>query len=451
MLSLLLHGAKPTKTLAWLLTVFTLPIGGILLYVLLGRNRRKNKLIQLKRKVFMDLPRPSPAHFVKMNDKYQKLLTLVYRNAHFPATDTNRLQVLKDGKTTFESIFKALENAQSQIHLQYYIFEEGELANKLIRLFEQKIAEGVEVRMIYDGVGSFSLSKSYIKKLLALGVEVYPFLPFRFGRFLSSLNYRNHRKIIVIDSKIAFTGGINVSDKYLKGDSDLGNWHDMHLRIEGTAASHLDYVFTTDWYLVSQKKIIPLPVSDNFETKDFDTLVQIVSGGPDDDFPAIEQVYFSMINAAENYLYIINPYVIPGQAIMQALQTAAISGVDVRLMISEKVDSKIVGWCVQSYFEALLKSGIKIYLFPDGFLHSKIMVSDDAISTIGTANLDDRSFEQNYEVNAIIYDETFAKLLKEDFLRDSNISRLLSYREYLERPWGDRLKEGFGKVFSPLL
>jgi len=450
-ISLLLHGAKPSKTLSWLLAVFTIPLGGILLYLLLGRNRRKNKLLKIKKNAFFNLPRPTTIHMASLEGRYRKLMMLVYRNSHFPPTTHNRLQLLKDGKSTFEAIFNALENARPQIHLQYYIFEEGELANRLVSLFRKKIAEGVKVRMIYDGIGSFSLSKSFIKRLTAIGVEVYPFLPFKFGRFLSSLNYRNHRKIIVVDGVIAFTGGINISDKYLKGDMALGNWHDMHLRMEGPSANHLDYVFAMDWFLVSQKAILPIVAMESVVTNTSDTLVQIVSGGPDDDFPALEQTYFTIINKAKDYLYITNPYVIPGQAIMQALQTAALSGVDVRLMVSENADNKIVSWSVRSYFEVLLKSGIKIYLFPDGFLHSKIMASDDLISTIGTANLDDRSFEQNYEVNAIAYDKHFAKLLKQDFLTDSNVSRMLSYTEYLERHWSEKLKEGFGKVFSPLL
>lgn len=449
-LSLFLHGAKPSKTLAWLLTIFTIPVGGILLYILLGRNRRKNKLLKSK-KPFLKPNLNNPMVDVESTEGGSgKLIKLIQKNCSFPVTHHNQLQALKNGKTTFESIFDALNKAESQIHLQYYIFEEGELANRLLRLFEDKIKLGIQIRMIYDGVGSYSLSKTYLKKLRIIGVEVYPFLPFKFGRFLRSVNYRNHRKIIVIDGKIAFTGGINISDKYLKGDLNLGNWHDMHLRIEGAAAHHLDVVFASDWYLVSQKEILLSPSSDLMNVT-IGKRVQIVSGGPDDDFPVLEQAYFTIINQAKDYLFITNPYIIPGPAIIQALQTAALSGVDVRLMISEKVDSEIVGWCVRSYFEALLRSGIKIYLFPDGFLHSKVIVSDDAISTIGTANLDDRSFEQNYEVNAIIYDEPFAKLLKEDFLKDGNISRLLSYKEHKERPWSDKLKEGFGKVFSPLL
>ena len=450
-ISVLIYGVKPSKSLAWLLAIFTVPIGGILLYLILGRNRRKNKLIRLNKQAILRHSIPTTLPLVGAKKENEKLIKLIHKNSRFPPSYNNKLRLLKDGKTTFEAIFDALERAKLQIHLQYYIFEEGELANRLLSLFERKVASGVQVRMIYDGIGSFSLSKSYRKRLTEIGVEVYPFLPFTFGKFLSSLNYRNHRKIIVVDGNIAFTGGINISDKYLKGDKALGDWHDMHLRIEGPAANHLDHVFAMDWLMVSQKLIAPAAATAIPDSANKDKLVQIVSGGPDDDFPNLEQTYFTIINSARNYLFITNPYIIPGQAILQALQTTALSGVDVRLMVSENADNKIVSWCVRSYFEPLLKSGIKIYLFPDGFLHSKIFVMDDAVSTIGTANVDDRSFEQNYEVNAIVYDTVFAKLLKEDFLRDSNISRLLSYSEHSERPWRDKLKEGFGKVFSPLL
>ncbi|TLP71143.1 cardiolipin synthase [Maribacter sp. ACAM166] len=451
-LSVIVHGAKPTKSLAWILTIFAIPIGGIFLYLLIGRNRRKHKLLQLKKDLFLKLPKPNSQQVNSFNGRYKKLITLTYKNSHFPPTPGNELQLLKDGKTTFKAIFYALENARTQIHIQYYIFEEGELADRLLRLFEQKIAQGVTVRMIYDGIGSFSLSNSYIKSLTTIGVEVCSFLPFKFGRFFSSLNYRNHRKIIVVDGEIAFTGGINISDKYLKGEVGLGNWHDMHLGLKGQAANHLDQVFMMDWYLVSQKLLQPLvlpPVE--IKTTSLSELVQIVAGGPDDDFPVLEQTYFSIINKAKEYLYITNPYIIPGQALIQALQTAALSGVDVRLLVSENADNRMVSWSVHSYFELFLKSGIKIFLFPDGFLHSKIIVSDDAISTIGTANLDDRSFEQNYEVNAIMYNKNFAKLLKEDFEKDCSTSKLLTHEGFIKRPWSEKLKEGIGKVLSPLL
>ncbi|MFD0798723.1 cardiolipin synthase [Maribacter chungangensis] len=449
-ISLLLHGAKPSKTLAWLLAIFTIPVGGILLYLLLGRNRRKQKLLKLGKPLSIAQPKVYTPEEISTANSYIKLQKLVHTNCGFPVTDDNELYLLKNGKMTFDAIFEALNGAQKRIHIQYYIFEDGELAERLLQLFTKKIAHGVKIRMIYDGVGSFSLSKKYLKNLLEIGVDVYPFLPFKFGRFLRSINYRNHRKIITVDGRIGFTGGINISDKYLKGDPTLGNWNDMHLRIKGTAAMHLDYVFTTDWYLVSQEKIALLPLA-NTLLNGKGKRVQIVSSGPDDDFPSVKQAYFSIINTASEYLYITNPYIIPNAPMLQALQTLALSGVDVRIMISEKTDSTIVGWCVRSYFEAFLRAGVKIYLFPDGFLHSKIMISDDAIVSIGTANLDDRSFDQNYEVNAIVYDKAFAKLLKDDFLQDSEICSVLTYAEYLKRPWPDKLKEGFGKVFSPVL
>jgi len=449
-ISIILHGAKPTKSLAWLLAILAIPVGGIFLYLLFGRNRRKNKLIQLKKDLFNKLPKPNLEQVSTFNGRYRKLMTHCYKTSHFPPTSNNELHLLKDGRTTFEAIFYALENAKVQIHIQYYIFEDGELATKLFKLFKKKIEEGVVIRLIYDGIGSFSLSKKYLNQLVEIGVEVYSFLPFKFGRYFSSLNFRNHRKIIVVDSEVAFTGGINISDKYLKGQIGLGKWHDMHLMLEGPSVNHLDQVFMTDWYLVSTVVLQPLQ---NIETEVLtisDELVQIVAGGPDDDFPVLEQTYFSIINMAKKYIYITNPYIIPGQSLIRALQTAALSGVDVRLLVSENADNKVVSWAVHSYFELFLKSGIKIYLFPDGFLHSKIMVSDDAISSIGTANLDDRSFEQNYEVNAIMYHKEFAKLLKEDFLQDCIGSNELRYDEFIQRSWSKKLKEGFGKVLSPL-
>ncbi|WP_405382916.1 cardiolipin synthase [Maribacter sp. LLG6340-A2] len=449
-ISILIHGARPTKSLAWLLAIFAIPVGGIFLYLLMGRNRRKNKLIRLKKNLFNTLPKPHTTHTDLFEGKYVKLMTHCYVASHFPPTPHNSLQLLKNGKTTFNTIFNALENAQQYIHIQYYIFEEGELAERLLELFTRKVTNGVIVRMIYDGIGSFSLSKKYIKELTRIGVEVYPFLPFKFGRYFSSLNYRNHRKIIVVDSKVAFTGGINISDKYLKGQVGLGKWHDMHLKLEGPSVEHLNQVFMTDWYLVSSKLIKTILDKNPVKFEPSKKLVQIVAGGPDDDFPVMEQTYFSIINMANNYVYITNPYIIPGQALIRALLTAAISGVDVRLLVSENIDNKIVSWSVQSYFELFLKAGIRIYLFPDGFLHSKIMVSDDAVSSIGTANLDDRSFEQNYEVNALVYNMGFAKQLKKDFLQDCALSKELNHEDYKKRPWVKKLKEGIGRILSPL-
>lgn len=447
-ISLLLNGVRPSKTLAWLLAIFTIPVGGILLYLLVGRNRRKQKAYRQNFRLPAYLPeaeRPgqdpdTPAGLLQR---------LIETQGGFPPSGDNEVELLKDGQQTFERVFEALESAQTSIHLQYYIFEEGELADRLLKLFIEKEAAGVEVRLIYDGIGSYSLSRRYLKRLKSAGIEAFPFLPFRFGRFLSALNYRNHRKIIVVDGTTAFTGGINISDKYLKADGRLGMWHDMNLMVRGSGARDLDAVFINDWELVSGRRLpLPLPVSGPVPGA---SLLQVVSSGPDDAFPLMEQLYFAMINSARDYIYITNPYLIPSQAIQTAIQTAALSGVDVRILLSEKADSRLVNWCVRSYFQRFLKAGVRIYLYPGGFLHSKVITVDDRLSTVGTANVDNRSFQHNYEVNVLSYDPEVARNLKADFLSDSADSISLDADTFYQRPWSHRLAEGAARTLSPLL
>lgn len=452
-ISLLINGIRPSKTLAWLLAIFTIPLGGMLLYLMFGRNRRKNKLFVLSRDFLEHLPEITAAPIASDLEGH-KVQKLIERTTKIPITALNSLVLLKDGKETFESIFKALERAQNHIHIQYYIFEDGLLAQKFLELFEKKRRQNVSIRLIYDGIGSYSLSKGYIKKLKSIGVEVEQFLPFRLGRFLAALNYRNHRKIIVVDNQVGFTGGINISDKYLKGDPDLGRWHDIHLQLKGEAVAFLNRVFLSDWYLASGKSEggsnPPITASKTIVLNQ-KTHLQIVPSGPDDDFAIMEQVYFTIINQAKEYLYIANPYIIPSQAILQSLKTASLSGVDVKLLLSATTDSKVVDWCVRAYFEAYLKAGIKIYLYPYGFLHSKMVISDTKIASIGTANLDDRSLQQNYEVNVIIYDQKISADLKNDFLKNCSKSQEVDLDGFLQRSWRAKIREGSAKLLSPLL
>ena len=447
-ISLLLNGVRPSKTLAWLLAIFTIPVGGMLLYLLVGRNRRKQKLYR-QRFRFPERGDPPLQNLEHSKSPPGMICRLIEKHAGFPLSNSNEVTLLKDGKNTFKSVFEALEGAQKTIHLQYYIFEEGALADQLLELFIKKEAAGVEVRLIYDSIGSYSLSRSYLKRLRAAGIEAYPFLPFRFGKFLRSLNYRNHRKIIVVDGHTAFTGGINISDKYLKGDKSLGMWHDMNLMIRGRAAQHLDTVFINDWELVTQNRL-PLPKAKQV-AKPIQSPIQILATGPDDDFPLMEQMYFALINSARHYIYITNPYLIPTQAIQTAIQTAALSGVDVRILVSAQADSKLVSWCVRSYFQRFLMAGVRIYLYPEGFLHSKVITVDDSLSTVGTANVDNRSFQDNYEVNALSYDPGIAHQLKMDFLEDSRNSIALDLETFIKRPWSHRLAEGAARTLSPLL
>ncbi|MEM5565049.1 cardiolipin synthase [Psychroserpens sp. AS72] len=460
---LLLYGVRPTKTLAWLLAIFTVPVGGMLFYFILGRNRRKNKFYTLKKtkeiseyyanveEYYSKLDNHKHSNIPKAIKEHIKLAKLITKGSKFLPSDGNELIPLKNGKANFKAIFSALEQAEKFIHIQYYIFEEGDLAETFKSILLRKAKEGVEIRFLYDALGSRTLSNSYINSLKAEGIEVYSFLPMKLGRLLSSINYRNHRKIVIVDGLVAFTGGINVSDKYISGDPVLGKWYDMHLQLKGTVVNSLQAVFTMDWsfasgtdHLLNTKYILKHATLGT-------SVAQIVASGPDSDFSSIQQLYFSIINNAKDYVYITNPYIIPGEALLQALQVAAMSGIDIRVLLSTNSDSFLVKWNVRSYFEDLLASGVKIYLYPDGFLHSKVIISDDALTSIGTANLDIRSFEQNYEVNALIYDKDITTALKNDFLKDCNKSSQMDYQQHLKRPKTDRLKEGLAKVFSPVL
>ena len=460
--NLLLTGVRPMKTLTWLLVIFLLPILGILLYLMFGLNRRKYKFYKLKKhQAEKDYLEQVNRFYVEIDKEIQKqpaeiqqhlkLTKLIIKNSKFLPCSGNQVTLLKDGLETFSSIIETINKAKEFIHLQYYIFDEGELAEQLAGIFERKIKEGVEVRLIYDSVGSRKLGRKFLRRLEKIGVQVYPFLPVRFPRFATTLNYRNHRKLVIVDGKIGFTGGINVSDKYLKGDPVLGTWYDMHLRLEGPIVNSLEIIFAVDWHFVSgEDGLLDWNYFPDQSAKG-DSTVQIVASGPDSDFSSIRQEYFTLINQATDYVYIANSYVIPGEAILEALKTAALSGVEVRLLVPSKSDNALVKWSIRSYFEQLLFAGVKIYLYPKGFLHSKIVVSDDSVASIGTANLDIRSFEQNFEVNALIYDRDVAKKLKEIILEDCEKSIKLDLHNYLERSWKDRMKEGIAKIFSPIL
>ncbi|MBD1263146.1 cardiolipin synthase [Maribacter polysiphoniae] len=460
---LFLYGVRPTKTLGWLLAIFTIPVGGMLFYFILGRNRKKNKFFKLKKtelvteyldgvdKYYQTIGEDNKAQMSELLKKHVKLVKLITKSSKFTPSFGNELVPLKDGPATFKTIFRAMQEAKYYIHIQYYIFEEGDLAQRFMAILKSKAKEGVQIRALYDGLGSRMLTKNHIRELRDTGVEIHSFLPIRFSRLLSSVNYRNHRKIVIVDGCVAFTGGINVSDKYIKGDPVLGVWHDMHLQLKGPVINSLQAVFAVDWSFASGKNDIlsrPYFVEHAAQGK---SIAQVVSSGPDSDYSSIHQLYIAIINAAEKYVYITNPYVIPGEVLLEALRDAAIGGVDVRILLPANSDNFLVKWTVSSYFEDYLEAGIKIYQYSDGFLHSKIIVSDDELTTIGTANLDIRSFEQNYEVNVLIYEKEFAETLRNDFLGDCKKSTQLDYIDYLKRPKINRLKEGMAKVFSPVL
>ncbi|QLG44995.1 cardiolipin synthase [Costertonia aggregata] len=456
-ISIILHGSRPTKSLSWLLAVLLLPFAGPLLYYLFGVNRRKFKFFRLrqteKRKLFDEKYKDLHELDNKVDfdsKKKEKLSKLIENSTLLAPYGGNKTTVLNGGEETFESIFEALEKAEHFIHLQYYIFSEGELTQKFFEIFEKKIAQGVEVRLIYDSFGSFSFRGKTIKRFRNIGVKAFPMMPIRFGNLLFTLNYRNHRKIIVIDGKVGFTGGVNVSDKYIKPISDLGIWEDLHLKLEGPVVNSLHRIFIKDYHFAGDEELL---LSEKYVPKtepQGNHITQIVAAGPDSKQPAIMQQYIGMINAAEKCISIANPYFIPGRAVLQALMVAALSGIKVNLLVPEESDSKMAKFSMFSRFEQLLAVGVKIYLRPD-FSHSKMIQIDNEIASVGSGNFDYRSFEHNFETNALLYDTDLTQQIQNEFDSICGECKSLDYETFKNRPVGQKLLEGLAKFFSPLL
>lgn len=458
---IVLENKDPTKTISWSLVLFLLPVIGIILYFYLGRSMHKKKFFSQKGiSDHLSLDQLISEQTIKLNDnkfiKDEKLISkrnmmkLLINNSKALITEKNQVRVLNNGRQTFGSIIYEIENARDHIHMEFYIIEDDSIGNRIKDILVRKAREGVKVKLIYDDVGSWSLPRSYIRELTSAGAEVYSFMPVRVYAFANKVNYRLHRKIVVVDGKVGFVGGLNIADRYLRGLGQNNMWRDTFLKINGEAVRSLQTVFLMDYRFVSEK----LEIEDNFfpplevESK---CLVQIVSSGPDSDWHSIMQAYFSAIATAEQYVYISTPYFIPYQSIMTAIKTASLSGVDVRLLIPDKNDSWIVGHGSRSYLEELLEAGVKVYMFYRGFTHSKLMIVDDVFASVGTANMDIRSFSQDFEVNAIVYDAKTTQSLKKDFLNDLTGSTQLELEKWRKRPRFDKTVESVARIFSPLL
>lgn len=456
-ISITLHGSRPTKSLSWLLAVLLLPFAGPTLYYLFGVNRRKFKFFRLrqteKRKLYDEDYKDiqDQEHKITFESvKKKKLAKLIENNTFLSPYGGNTAEILNGGEETFESIFEALEKATKFIHLQYYIFSEGELTSRFHDIFERKIKEGVEVRLIYDSFGSFSFRGKTIKRFREIGVKAYPMMPIRFGNLLFTLNYRNHRKIVVIDGKVGFTGGVNVSDKYIKPISDLGIWEDLHVKIEGPAVNSLHRIFIKDYHFAGEEDLL---ISEKYLPKmgaQGDHIVQIAASGPDSKQPAIMQQYIDMINLAEKCICIANPYFIPGISVLQALKIAALSGIEIKILVPGESDSKMAKFSMFSRFEDLLEVGVQIYLRPD-FSHSKMILIDGEISSVGSGNFDYRSFEHNFETNALLYDKELTGQIQKEFDNLCLETSSLDYEEFKNRSLWRKLLEGLAKFFSPLL
>ncbi|WP_297706477.1 cardiolipin synthase [uncultured Eudoraea sp.] len=455
---LIKDGSKPERIWAWILVIVFIPFIGALLFFFFGINLRRQKMFDLKKEIdyaqfekfvtkYSTEAEQSISKRHDVTSSYIHLIRLLTRVNSSIISFNNKVRILNDGPETFKAIFESCEKAERYIHLQYYIFIDGELADRFERLFERKIKEGVEVRLIYDAVGSWDLSNKMINRFSEIGVKIFPFMPVRFGR-LARVNYRSHRKILIVDGLVGFTGGINVDDKYIKDDEQLGHWSDTHLKIEGMSVNFLHFVFLSDWLFVTRENLIK---PEMFKLMDPIGDVQIVSSGPDTDYPNILQQYLYILYQAKKYVYIVNPYLIPDTTLSMAIKTVALSGIDVRIIVPGNSESVMIHWAVKSYFSRFLNAGVKIYLFQEGFVHSKVIISDDSVCSIGTANLDVRSLEQNFEVNALIYSKEETITMKKQFSVFQKNSKQLTLEEHKARPNIDRVKEKLARLSSPLM
>ncbi len=454
----------PVKALAWITVIALLPVAGLILYIVFGRNHRKEKIFNLKelddlqqfevlsREQLKVISNPDPLLLRPSIADNKDIITLLLNNNKSLLTMKNRVTVLNNGKATFASIIEALKSAKSFIHMEYYIFENDRIGGRIAKILMDKARAGVEVRFIYDDVGSWDLSRKFRRQMREAGVDVRCFMQVAFPWLTSRVNYRNHRKIIVVDGQVAYTGGINIADRYLRRSKRLGFWRDTHLKIEGDAVVMLNTVFSTDWYFVSGKQKLsdydkyfpPTKVSEEVP-------IQIASSGPDSDWASIMQAFFSAITRAKKYIYISSPYFLPNQAILTALKVAALSGIDVRVMIPSRSDSKIVYWATRSYIGELLEAGIHVYLYKRGFNHSKVIMIDGEFSSVGTANMDMRSFEDNFEVTAIMYDRKIAKELEDYFMHDLAGSIKMTLELWNSRSRLHSIYEALSRLLSPLL
>lgn len=458
---IILDNRNPSSTVAWLLALIFLPVVGMFLYLYIGQNHRKKKTFLKKRKqdykvvhhlLHHQIDFTGYGEFLKKNfyDTRGKVAPLLIKNSDAPITVNNKATVLNNGYETFREMLKAIHKAKHHIHMEYFIIKDSDIGRRFQRALIKKAKEGIEIRVIYDAVGCWRLKEDFFAPLREAGVKIKPFLPVTLPFFGNRLNYRNHRKILVVDGKIGFIGGINIGDEYIGKNKKMGFWRDTHLQVKGEAVYLLQVIFLRDWFFVSKEELDEMVY---FPRQGFcgQQMIQITSSGPDSYWEAIHQAYFSAINAANKNIFITTPYLVPSESILMALKTAALRGIDVRILLPGRPDHRTVFWASKSHFIELLEAGVKLYQYQKGFVHSKTFIIDDNFVSIGTANLDIRSFLLNFEVNAFIYDEDMAKEMKGYFYQDLQQSKQVFLEDYRKRPFTHKFIESVTRLFSPIL
>lgn len=453
---ILLQRRAPVATLSWLLSMAVIPVVGIGVYYFFGPRRLKRQRIRRLRSRRRSRVRASMARLrekvPEAPERLHQVVKLVTASTNFPVSTADQVDLLVGGAATFDSIMDAVRLAEHSIHLEYYIFEPDQTGLALIGLLCERARAGVAVRLLVDALGSKKLTAKHYRALEEAGGEFALFHPTKFGRRVRPvINFRSHRKIVVIDGCIGYTGGVNITDEEDKRILPEA-YHDVHVRLQGPVVNWLQTVFLEDWSYARDynRKAEPSDIEALLpELPDGDQVVQIMASGPDSDMEAIHRVHVSAIHAAHKRLWLTTPYFVPTEAAMLALTNAALRGVDVCILVPEKSDSKIVTAAARSYFDELISCGVKVFEYHASMLHSKTMVVDDMVGIIGTANFDNRSFSLNYEVCAVVYGESFAAKLEQQFLADLLHARRVGYAR--PQSFWQRLGDSLARLMSPLL
>lgn len=463
MLVVFLERKDAGATWAWILVLFFIPGLGFFMYLLFGRSLSSSKMFQwedqkkigIAQLISNQLLELCTGNFPYQNQiekDYHDLIFMHLSNNDAVLTQDNNLDIYTDGKEKFHALFNDIENATDHIHLQYYILKRDKIGKKLLAALIKKAKEGVKVRVLYDDLGSRGITRNFFKELRHAGGEVEAFFPSKFHIINFRMNYRNHRKLAIIDGKVGYVGGFNVGDEYLGENPKFGYWRDTHLRIKGSAVYAIQTRFILDWNQASHRhdihyspNLFPKKISSG------DVGIQVVTSGPDSEWEQIKNGYIKMINSAKRSIWIQTPYFIPDASLLDALRIASLSGIDVRIMIPNKPDHMFVYWATYSYIGEMLKTSAKVYIYDNGFIHAKTIVVDDEISSVGTANIDVRSFRLNFEVNAFIYNESIAHQLTKSFLEDMELSWELTAEKYQNRSLVIRFKESISRLLTPIL
>ncbi|MDN7145019.1 cardiolipin synthase [Liquorilactobacillus mali] len=464
MLTVFREKREISATWAWLLVLLLLPVIGFILYLFIGKKLSRNKIDDIRtqkqigidqlvslQKEQWDEKELLPAD--EIIDTAREMVHLFLETDNAILTKHNKVEILTDGKEKFKRLFEDIAAATDHVHVEYYTFYNDEIGNQLLHLLEKKAAEGVKVRVIYDSFGSHGTTKKFFAKLEELGGRAEAF--FGSGRSFSSfrLNYRNHRKLVIIDGKVGYIGGFNVGDQYLSRSKKFGYWRDTHIRVQGNATDSMQSRFFMDWNATAPEKD-RIDYQENYfplVKRQGKTSIQIVSSGPDNDIEKIKLGYIKMINNATEYIMIQTAYLIPDDPILEALSLAAFSGIKVKIMIPSMPDHPFVYRATQYYAKSLITNGVEIYRYDNGFLHSKTLVVDDKIASVGSANMDYRSFKLNFEVNAFLYDQEISEQLSNIFREDMKKSTKLTIEDFKEQSMWLKFKQYFSRLLSPIL